>query len=108
MVNSECEYLKELIIMEYPAWKIRTKFKMGVNELIPNNSSLNSKMVDYDLFYDIDIEKNIMFDILNKITINYKIPLDSTYDIKEFICEYMGICIPSFKLKWEEFKKDII
>jgi len=103
-MNLECEGYKEFIIKEYPIWKIELLFKTGVDNLLEYDVSIKQKIKDYELYYNIDIEQSIMCNIINKIALLYRISNKSTFELKDFICDYMSVCIPSFGEKWTKYK----
>lgn len=98
--------IKEYIISEYPSWKVKTIFRIGIDDLISDEGyfSVDDKIVDYDMFYDIEIEKKLLFEILYNVGCMYDVK--DIYPIKSFICEYISACIPSFARKWKQFKMD--
>jgi len=100
------EYV-EYILKEYPAWKIKSMFKISIDSYIGGND-IKSKIQNYEIFFGIPVEEKIIFDIINKVILNYKITNESVYKLKGFICDYMGICIPSFDIKWNEYKYESI
>lgn len=103
------EYIN-YILKEYPAWKIRSSFIIGVDKYMEGDEygeNIDLKINDYEMFFDIPVEEEILFIIINKICLNYTITNDMIYHLKNFICNYLSICIPSFARKWSEFKKGL-
>lgn len=93
------------ILKEYPAWKIKSIFKMGVDKYIQGDN-IEQKIDDYEMFYNIPVEEEMFFNIVNNVSLNNRISLVSINHLKGFVCDYLSICIPSFGRKWTEFKKD--
>lgn len=97
----------DYILKEYPAWKIKSIFKMGVDKYLEgSDSSIERKIDDYEMFFNIPVEQEMLFSIVNKISLNNKVSTIEINHIKSFVCDYLSICIPSFGRKWTEFKKD--
>ena len=95
----------DYILKEYPAWKVKSIFQIGVDRFLEGDDPIEVKVNDYEMFFDIPVEQGILFNIVNKISLNYKISNDVIYHLKNFVCDYLSICIPSFGRKWVEFKK---
>jgi len=99
---------KDYIIKEYPSWKIKLLFNSGIKSMV-NGDTLKQKKINYNFFFNIEIETFIFYDILNKIqntnnNDNIIINVTPEYEIKLFILNYIGACIPSFNKKWEYIK----
>jgi len=95
------------ILKEYPAWKIKSVFVIGIDKYIGSDEHIELKIDEYEMFHDIPVEEEILFNIVNSISLNYMVSNDMIYHLKDFVCDYLSICIPSFGRKWIEFKKEL-
>lgn len=94
------------IIREYPLSRIRNMFNSELNELVVSGDDIYDKMSTYSKHFGIVIENNIINIIMYDINRIYDVP--NVKDLSYFICEYMSMCIPTFKVHWYIFKKNVL
>ena len=93
----------EFIISEYPSWKLNYIYIKEIDKIVINDT-IYEKIYDYELFYSVDIEYDIIGEIFNsvekKFNINFLKP-----STKDYIIQYISVCIPSFAKKYDYIKK---
>ena len=107
-MNLDIDDIKEYIMSTYPPWKIRTTYKrfidmyfvyddeMGIDE------DIEMKISSYEMTNNMEIENKIISFIATSVKEKYKLSIIDR-EIKDFIFEYMCLCVPSFKDKTHIF-----
>jgi len=97
------ESIKEHIIKEYPIWKVKKIFIDSIDNIICDGENIDQKIYIYNTHFDGFIEKRILNEILENVY-QSDFSIKKINPIKNFICEYISICLPFFKKAWVEFK----